>query len=88
MKDITGEVIISEYEIPTLKSEPIKVGFKVAVNVYSKALDTMQDYNRMVMVIDGELERPSLMSYHLGNEQYLVRTRVTKKPKNVKVYRY
>jgi len=88
MKDITGEVRIEEYEIATLKSEPIKYAYKVMVNVYSKQIETLQEHNKMVMVVDGELERVYLMEFNIGKEEYFVGTRTTKKPKNVKVYRY
>lgn len=88
MKDITGEVRIEEYEIATLKSEPIKIGFKVMVNVYSKAIETLQDHNRMVIVCDGQLDRVQLMGFNIDQEEHFVGTRTTKKPKNVKVYRY
>jgi hypothetical protein len=88
MKDITGEVRIEEYEIATLKSQPIRYAYKVLVNVYSNSIDTLQDYKRMVIVYDGELDRVQLMGYNLGKEEYFVGVRTTKKPNNVKVYRY
>jgi len=88
MKDITGEVTIEQYEIGTLKSDPIRYAYKVLVNVYSNSIDTLQDYKRMVIVYDGELDRVQLMGYNLGKEEYFVGARTTKKPNNVKVYRY
>ena len=46
MKDITGEVTIEQYEIGTLKSDPIRYAYKVLVNVYSNSIDTrITSYN-------------------------------------------
>lgn len=90
MKEITGEIRLEEFEVPTLKSEPKRVRYKVRVNAYSKEVKQLNDYKKMTFVIDGELYSADLAGYHIGNEEYFVSPfyDFDKKPKNIKLYRY
>jgi len=88
MKKVDGEIVIEDVEIPTLKSEPKKVGYKFKVNAYP--VNQLNEWRKMIFVVDGELASPSLLGYHIGNGEYWVgdSTPRKKKPKNIELYKY
>lgn len=88
MKKIDGEIVIEDVEIPTLKSEPKKVGYKFKVNAYP--VNDLTEWKIMIFVVDGKIKNPYLLGYHIGKGEYWVgdSTPSEKKPKNIELYRY
>jgi len=90
MKRIDGEIVIEDKEVPTLQSEQKKVCYTLKVNAYSKQLQTLNDWRKYCLVVDGKLNRAYLKGYHIGNGEYWLSclNEYDKKPKQIELYRY